>query len=206
MGSPKIVTGIARKFKKKLRVFTESQTARDPQSIDLTNIQGVYNIGSPGEPQPLYFHKRDLVTVPQNGTLNVTLFFNEFPELLEMMTRARDIRYMGITIQSGVVPGELQFMVNVLGFDENGEKSGQIVDSGITAFGANISNQQRAWTSPVTNKSIVHSGGRTLETNAGVQELTNLNLSEIDVKFIETANNVLGFPIFNWWVHFLLWF
>lgn len=206
MGNPIIQTGIARKFKKKLRVFTESQTARDPKSINLTDIQGVYNIGSPGEPQPLYIHKRDLVVLPQNGSINVTLFFKEFPELQEMMLRARDIRYMGITIQSAGIVGEVQFMVNMLGFDENGEKSGQIIDGGITNFGANLSNTNRAWTSPVTNKSIAHSGGKVLETNAGVQEFTDFNLSEIDVKFIETANNILGFGITNWWVHFLLWF
>lgn len=197
---------VTRNLNRKLRIFTKNKTAQQPKEIDLTDLRGTYNIGPPGEPQQFLIHKRDSVTLPQNGTVNITLFFNEFDELLKIFRDAREVIYNGITIQSGNVPGEVQFMVNVLGYDENGEKSGQIIDGGITNFGANISNQNRAWTSPIVGKSIMKSGGVMLETNAGVQELTDLFLSEIDIKFIETANNILGFIINNWWVHFLLRF
>jgi len=201
---PNIVT---RNLNKKLRRFTNNQTAQQPTRIDLDDVRGVYNIGSPGEPQTLVIHKRDLITLGVEQAVSVTLFFDEFAELQEMVRQCRRFMYNGFAAHSGTenAPREIFYEINVLGYDENGEKSGQLVDAGQTDFGDfNTTAQDRAWTSEWVARPISSNGGKWLETNAGVQEFTDFTPSEVFIKLINPENN--SQTIVNFWVYFEFWF
>lgn len=201
---PNIVT---RNLNKKLQLFTNNQTAQQPTKIDLDDVRGVYNIGSPGEPQPLVIHKRDAIVIGSGAAADVTLFFDEFPELLEMIRTARRILWNGITMQieNEASTTNFQYQVNILGYDQNGQKAGQIVDAGDAVFLNTASGINNSFfTSAVVGRAIMNSNGRFLETNAGVQEFTEFTLSEIFFKFFNVTGGARTMT--NFWGFLEFWF